>query len=64
MVCQWHMPNQDVLGKAPKSVDTVKKDTQSIGLKINVGKMKTLVVGNSHPPGQVKVDDMNVEDVK
>ena len=58
------MPKQDILGKAPKSVDTVKKDAESTGLKINVYKTKTLVIGNSHPPGQVKVDDTNVGDVK
>ena len=50
--------------KLQKCVDTVKKDSESTGLKINVGKTKTWVISNSHPPGQVKVDDMNVEDVK
>ena len=58
------MPNWDILGKAPKSVETVKKDAENPGLKISVGKTKMLVIGNSHLQGQVKVDDTNVEDVK
>ena len=58
------MSNRDVLGKAPKREDMMKKDAESTGVKINVGKMKTLVMGNSPTPGQVKVDHMNVEDVE
>ena len=42
----------------------VKKDAENTRLKINAGKMKTLVISNSHPLGQVKVDDRNVEDVE
>ena len=50
--------------KFQNSTNMVKKDAESTELKINVGKKKTLVISNSHLPGQVKVDDTNIEDVK
>ena len=58
-ICQIEMS-----WKCSKKCRYGEKDAESTGLKINVGKMKTLVISNSPPVGQVKVDNTDVEDVK